>query len=91
MLLFQPPMPPDSVRRLADTVAKNCGGLAAVFAGEDGRLYHYALVRADGETIAHLVKEMNTVLHGKGGGRNGFAQGSVEARQEETEAFFRKG
>lgn len=91
VLLFQPPMPPDSVRRLADTVAKNCGGLAAVFAGEDGRLYHYALVRADGETIAPLVKEMNTVLHGKGGGRNGFAQGSVEARQEETEAFFRKG
>ena len=25
VLLFQPPMPPDSVRRLADTVAKNCG------------------------------------------------------------------
>ena len=43
------------------------------------------------KTIAPLVKEMNTVLHGKGGGRNGFAQGSVEARQEETEAFFRKG
>ena len=42
-------------------------------------------------SLEPLVKEMNTVLHGKGGGRNGFAQGSVEARQEETEAFFRKG
>ena len=92
VLLFQPPMSPDSVRRLADTVAKSCGGLAAVFAGTGSGVcaYHYALVRADGASISPLVKAMNSVLHGRGGGRDGFAQGSVETRREEIEHFFRK-
>ena len=89
VLLFQPLMAPDSVRRLADTVAKASGGLAAVFAGQEGR-YSYALVRSDGADISPLVKSMNAALHGKGGGRNGFAQGSVAARREDIETFFRK-
>ena len=87
VLLFQPPMRPDSVRRLADAVGRTCGGLAAVFAGEETR-YAYALVRSDGGDIAPLVREMNQALRGRGGGRNGFAQGSVQARREEIEAFF---
>ena len=95
VLLFQPPMSPDSVRRLADAVAGVSGGLAAVFAGEGDRgrvcRYHYALVRSDGADIAPLVKSMNGALHGKGGGRGGFAQGSVETRREEIELFFQKG
>ena len=87
VLLFQPPMKADSVRRLADAVAKTCGGLAAVFAGE-GSHYNYALVRADGQDISPLVKSMNAALHGRGGGRNGFAQGSAEAGQSEIEVYF---
>ena len=90
VLLVEPAMSGEGTRRLADAVAKTCGGLAAVFSGESGQ-YHYALVRADGADISALVKAMNAALSGRGGGRNGFAQGSVEARQEETEAFFRKG
>lgn len=87
VLLFQPGMRPDSVRRLADAVARQCGGLAAVFAGEDGR-YAYALVRADGAEISGLVREMNGALNGRGGGRSGFAQGSVQAPRDKIEAFF---
>ena len=37
-----------------------------------------------------IVKAMNAALHGRGGGRNGFAQGSVETTREEIEAFFCK-
>ena len=88
MLLIQPPMEPDAARRLADAVAKTCGGLSAVFAGEDGGKYNYALVRADGGDISAFVKSMNGALHGRGGGRNGFAQGSVETTKAEIEAFF---
>lgn len=88
VVLFQPAMKPDSVRKLADAVAKTCGGLAAVFAGEDGQ-YNYALVRAGGGEIAPLVKALNAALSGRGGGRNGFAQGSVQAEQEAVEAFFK--
>ena len=88
-LLFRSPMSSDAVRRLADAVAKECGGLAAVFAGEDGGKYSYALVRSDGGDIAPLVKSLNAALHGRGGGRNGFAQGSVEAARQEIEAFWK--
>ena len=90
VLLIQPPMEPDAARRLADAVAKASGGLSAVFAGEDGGKYNYALVRADGGDISAFVKSMNGALHGRGGGRNGFAQGSVEAAKSEIEAFFQK-
>ena len=89
VLLFRSPMSSDAVRRLADAVAKECGGLAAVFAGEDGGKYSYALVRSDGGDIAPLVKSLNAALHGRGGGRNGFAQGSVEAARQEIEAFWK--
>ena len=89
VLLFQPSMKPDSVRKLADAVSKTCGGLAAVFAGE-GSHYAYALGRADGQDISAAVKALNGALHGRGGGRNGFAQGSVEAAQSAIEAFFKE-
>ena len=86
-LLFRGPMKPDSVRRLADAVAQRCGGLAAVFAGE-GTQFNYALIRADGTDISAAVKAMNAALQGRGGGRNGFAQGSVQADKAAIEAFF---
>lgn len=88
-LLFQPAMKSDSVRKLADAVAHRCGGLAAVFAGEDGK-YNYALVRTDSGDISALVKDLNRTLNGRGGGRNGFAQGSVQAGKAEIETFFNR-
>ena len=89
VLLFQPAMKGDSVRKLADAVAKRAGGLAAVFAGEDGQ-YAYALVQADGQDISPLVKDLNKALNGRGGGRNGFAQGSVQAEETVIREFFSK-
>lgn len=88
VLLLEPPMRPDSVRRLADAVARRCGGLAAVFAGPAGGAYSYALVQSDGTEISARVKALNAELHGRGGGRGGFAQGSVQASEEEIRNFF---
>ena len=87
VLLVEPPMQPDAARRLADAVARSCGGLAAVFAGAEDR-YVYALVHGLGQDIAPLVKALNAALHGRGGGRNGFAQGSVQAGEAEIRGFF---
>ena len=89
VLLVEPPMRPDGARKLADAVAKAAGGLAAVFSGE-GNSHVYALVQADGGDITPLVKRLNAALSGRGGGRNGFAQGSVQADESAIRAFFHK-
>ena len=90
VLLLRESMKPDSVRRLSDAIAHKCSGLSAVFAGTDGEGYNYALVRADGADINAFVKEMNKTLNGRGGGRNGFAQGSVRCDSAAISAFFEK-
>lgn len=89
LLLLEPPTRPDGARKLADAAAKASGGLAAVFAGAEFS-YVYALVQADGADISPLVKRLNAALSGRGGGRNGFAQGSVQADRTAICDFFRK-
>ena len=87
VLVFQPSLRPDSVRRLADALGHACTGLAAAFAGEEDR-WNYALLRADGADLSPTVKALNAALHGRGGGRSGFAQGSVQASEAEIRDFF---
>ena len=89
VLLLEPPMRPDGARKLADTAARAAGGLAAVFAGERDS-YVYALVHAGGADLSPLVKRLNSALSGRGGGRNGFAQGSVQADRSAILDFFHK-
>ena len=86
VLLITEPLEGDGVRRLCDAVAQSAGGRCAVFAGADGA-YKYAVIHA-GQDIRPLVKDMNTALHGRGGGRDGFAQGSAACTAEEIRAFF---
>ena len=86
VLLIEPAMRPESVRRLCDAAAQVCLGRCAVFAGADG-VYHYAVIHA-GQDIRGLVKDMNAALHGRGGGRDGFAQGSVSCTEADIRAFF---
>lgn len=86
VLLIREALRPDGVRRLCDALARAAGGRCAVFAGTDGS-YQYALIHA-GQDIRELVREMNGALHGRGGGRDGYAQGSAACTREEIEAFF---
>ena len=85
-LLITAPLEGDGVRRLCDAVAQACLGRCAVFAGTDGA-YRYAVIHA-GQDIRPLVKDMNDALHGRGGGRDGFAQGSAACTAAEIQAFF---
>ncbi|MBE6989710.1 MAG: alanyl-tRNA editing protein [Ruminococcaceae bacterium] len=86
VLLFRPPMSSDGVRRLCDAVSAVCGGRCAVFAGE-GVAYKYAVIHPD-QDIRGWVKALNSALHGRGGGRDGFAQGSVQADEAAIRTFF---
>ena len=85
VLLFEEGLTPDGVRRLTDAVFRTCGGRAAVFSKTETG-YSYAV--ASNEDIRGFVKELNTALGGRGGGRPNFCQGSVAATREEIKNFF---
>ena len=87
VLLVKGPLSGDGARRLCDAVSAECGGRCAVFSGTDEGGYRYAVIHADHD-IRQQIKEMNTVLRGRGGGRDGFAQGSVQASEAEIRAYF---
>ncbi len=86
-LLFAEPMRPDALRRFCDAVGARCGGRCAVFSGDDAEGWKYALRLPAGDLRA-FVSKMNAALRGRGGGKDGFAQGSVGASRDEIEAFF---
>ena len=86
VLLIVPPLQGDGARRLCDAVSQVCGGRCAVFSGEAGS-YKYAVIHA-GQDIRQSIKDMNSALNGRGGGRDGFAQGSVQATDAQIRAYF---
>ena len=89
VVLFEGPMAPDSVRKLAVAVMETCGGRCAVFAGDEESGYKYAIGEKDGDLRA-AIKEFNQKCSGRGGGKPFFAQGSVQARRSEIEAFWKQ-
>ena len=88
-LLFDETLSPDCVRKMAAEVMETCGGLCAVFCGNDKEGYRYALGEKNGD-LRQLVKEMNQQLQGRGGGKPFFAQGSVRASRKEICKFFQE-
>ena len=88
VLLFEPPMAPDSVRKLAVAVMETSGGRCAVFAGDEENGYKYAIGERNGDLRA-MVKEFNQTCNGRGGGKPFFVQGSVQARRQVIEDFWK--
>lgn len=86
VLLVEGDMSSESVRKLCAAVTETCGGRCAVFAGGDGS-YKYAIGQKGGN-LGPLVKELNSALNGRGGGKPAFAQGSVQADQATIQSFF---
>ncbi len=86
MLLVQPPMESDSVRRLCDAVSRSCGGPVRRVRRRGRQLQIRR--HPPGQDISPLSKAMNAALHGRGGGRDGFAQGSAACTEEELRRFW---
>ncbi len=86
ILIIQGPLAADSLRKLCGTVQERCGGRCAVFAGE-GSTYQYAVSQPGGD-LRSFVKELNTALHGRGGGKPEFVQGSIQAAEQDIRNFF---
>lgn len=86
VVLFQSGLSGDGLRRLADLVADQAGGRCCVF-GENGGTIPYAIVEKGGD-LKDFVKALNAACNGRGGGRDGFAQGSLQADRAAIEAFL---
>lgn len=87
VLLFQEGMEADSVRKLADAVMQTCGGCCAVFSKNPDGTYKYAMGELGGD-LRNFTKDMNAALHGRGGGKPFFVQGSVQAEEYEIRNYF---
>ncbi len=87
VLLIRPGLDTVAVRRLADAVAATCGGIAAVFSGDDAKGYSYCLMQP-GADLRAFNKNMVSVLHGRGGGKPNFQMGSVQCAREAICTFF---
>lgn len=88
LLLFEDGLQPDALRRLCVLLMEHSGRRCAVFSGTDAEGYKYAVGQTDGD-LRQFIRDMNAALHGRGGGRPFFAQGSVAASRAEITDFFR--
>ena len=85
-LLFEEDLAPGQVRELADAVADKAG-IAVVCSGSDEAGYSLCIISRTADTRA-IGKEVNEKLNGRGGGKPGAFQGSVQATKAAIEAFF---
>ena len=76
------------LRQLAEAMAGQCGGVAAVLSGEKGS-FHVCLACPGGD-VNDLGNAMAEALNGRGGGKTGFYQGTLQADREEIEDFFNR-
>ena len=88
VLIFEEGLAADSVRKLTAEIMETCEGRCVVCSGDDESGYKYAMGEKDGDLRA-LVKEFNSTLNGRGGGKPFFAQGSVNATRREIEEFLK--
>ena len=87
VLLFEDGLSPDGLRRLCDALLNAGAGLCACFSGDDNQGYKYAIGQRDGD-LRTLIKELNQTLNGRGGGKPGFVQGSVQASRADIQHFL---
>ncbi len=86
-LLFEDGLSSNGIRDLTIAVMEHCGGICAVFSGDEESGYKYAVGAHDGD-LREWAQTMNRALRGRGGGKPLFIQGSVQAGRQEIEAFF---
>ena len=88
-LHFEENLNPGQVRELADAIAEKAQ-TAIVCSGSDEAGYAICIISKTADT-RQLGKAVNQALNGRGGGKPGAFQGSVQATREQIEAFFGAG
>lgn len=73
-------------RLLATEAKKRVNGVFMLVSGDDETGYSYIIL---GETASEAAKKLNAALSGKGGGKNGMAEGRFFASKDRIEAEFK--
>ena len=81
---FADALEPAQVRELADSIAAVCGGTAAVFCGSS-----FCLVNKAGD-VKELGQKLTAAFNGRGGGKPGIFQGSLQADTEKLTDFLKE-
>lgn len=84
---FEQDLTPGAVRELADKIAAVCGGLVAVLSGTDEEGYSICMLGFDAK---ELGSRLTQIFPGRGGGKPGTFQGSVQATTAQLQQFFAK-
>ena len=81
---FEADLPTATLRELADKIASSCGGTAVVFSGSDNLGYSFCIVDKE-KDVSALGTRLMQLCHGRGGGKKGFFQGSLQCTRKELE------
>ena len=87
VLVFEDGLTADGVRKYCVILGETAGGRCAVFSRDKDAGFKYAVIYP-GHDIREFIKTMNSALNGRGGGKDGFAQGSVQAEEGQIREFF---
>lgn len=87
LCLFEDDFDMLALRNLVNEAKKRCGGVCAVFSGNDESGYKY-IISSTTVDLRARAKEINTALSGRGGGSCEMIQGSCNAKREIIEKYF---
>ncbi len=87
LLLFTECTDKNQLIDLVNKAKEKSGSICAAFGGDDISGYTY-IVYSQEETLPTLVKNMNTSLSGRGGGRVPMCQGSISASLKQISDYF---
>ena len=80
----------NGMRLLCNICVEKCGGLCAVFSGNDESGYKY-IIASRTRNLRELIPVINSALSARGGGSPRMIQGSCTATREKIEKFFLEG
>ena len=83
---FEESLGANEIRELCDALA-DTREFAAVFSGGDGEGYKFALASRNAD-IREKCRALCDACQGRGGGKPGFVQGTLNSTQKEIEEFF---
>ena len=85
--LFCDDLSSEYLRFVANDVKKKTSTFAVVLSGNDTDGYNY-VIATNGQDVSAIVKEANSVLSGRGGGRDTMASGIFLCSKEKIQEYF---